>query len=43
MDWLFDGTLQNAKKNIDSHSKFVIGTRYTMYYEMINSNKKSFF
>ncbi len=43
MDWLFDGTSQNAKKNIDSHFEFVIGIQYMMYYEMINPNLKYIF
>jgi hypothetical protein len=34
---------QNGKNYIDSHSKFVIGFQYMMYYEMINSNEESFF
>jgi len=38
MDCSFDGTSQNAKKIIDSHSKFVIGIQYMMYYEIINPN-----
>ncbi len=36
-------TSKNGKTNIDSHSKFVIGTQYMMYYEMINSNEESIF
>jgi hypothetical protein len=32
----------NEKNYIDSHSKFVIGTQYMRYYEMINLNEKYF-
>jgi hypothetical protein len=35
-------TSQIGKIYIDSHSKFVIGIQYMMYYEMINSNEESF-
>jgi hypothetical protein len=31
------------KNYIDSHSKFVIGTQYMMYNEMINSNEEYIF
>ncbi len=34
---------QNVKHYIDSHSKFVIGIQYMIYYEMINSNEEYFF
>jgi hypothetical protein len=38
------GTSQNGKINkIDSHSKFVVGTQYMIYYEIINSNEESFY
>jgi hypothetical protein len=33
---------QNGKNYIDLHSKFVIGTQYMIYYEIINSNEESF-
>jgi hypothetical protein len=36
-------TSQNGKYYTNSHSKFVIGTQYMMYYKMINSNKELFF
>jgi hypothetical protein len=32
---------QNGKNYIDLHSKFVIGTQYMIYYEIINSNEES--
>jgi hypothetical protein len=35
-------TSQNEKKNINSHSKFVIKTQYMMYYEIINPNEDFF-
>jgi hypothetical protein len=31
------------KKCFNSHFKFVIGTKYMMYYEIINSNEEFFF
>ncbi len=42
MDWSFDQDIMNEKNYIDSHSKFVIGTQYMRYYEMINLNEKYF-
>ncbi len=36
-------TSQNEFFYNDSCSKFVVGTQYMMYYEMINSNEESFF
>jgi hypothetical protein len=37
------GMSQNGKTFIDPHSKFVIGTQYMIYYEIINLNEESFF
>jgi hypothetical protein len=42
MDLSFDWNITHVKHYIDSHSKFVIGIQYMMYYEMINSNEEYF-
>jgi hypothetical protein len=36
------GMSQNGKHYIHPHSKFVIGIQYMIYYEIVNSNEKSF-